>query len=95
MGMEHLPSDMKPFADTIDDDIHMQLASIQTNISYQALASAAVAFVSYNPSPLILNMVDGSEFFSDSSAFLCNMAGERIGALRIKAMGRVRCRWGR
>jgi hypothetical protein len=37
MGMEHLPSDMKPFADTIDDDTHMQLASIQTNISYQAL----------------------------------------------------------
>eukprot|EP01046_Picozoa_sp_COSAG06_P011508 COSAG06_NODE_659_length_13318_cov_37.619941_4_plen_86_part_00 len=53
-------------------------------------AAADVVFVSYNPCFLIMNMVDAPELFADEAAFLCNMAGGRIGALRIKAQGRAR-----
>ena len=49
-----------------------------------------IAFVSYDPCQLILDMVASPEFFQDRSAFLCDIDGDRIGELRIRPKGLVR-----
>jgi hypothetical protein len=45
---------------------------------------ASVAFVSVAFDHLMLDMVDAPEFFSDASAFLCNMAGELLQKLEVE-----------